>query len=146
MNTAETNIEGMSLEEIMGVLEEHIKTWGLPTRAARREKRLSSSFEELQHFYTSMLPLMPRIIEQLNEHPVKAIPARYKSLVYTAFALIEVDFPVHKYKKVQIDQVSNPRGVIAKRSYHDLRLPFDVIQEWQNQVNYRDDNDGITLI
>ena len=146
MTTVEANIESMSLEEIMGVLDEHINEWGLPTRAARREKRLGSSFEELKHFYTSMLPFMPRIIEQLNEHPLKAIPVRYKSLVYTTFALVEVDFPVHKYKKVQLDQMSNPRGVIAKRSYHDLRLPFDVIQEWQNQVNYRDDNDGITLI
>ena len=146
MNAVDSNIESMSLEDIMGVLEEHIKIWGLPTRAVRREKRLSSTFEELQHFYTSTLPFMPRIIEQLNEHPVKAIPAKYKSLVYTTFALMEVDFPVHKYKKVQLDEMSNPRGVIAKRSYHDLRLLFDVIQEWQNQVNYRDDNDGITLI
>lgn len=146
MNNIETTVDNMSLDDIIVVLDEHIKERGLPTRTARREKRLNSTFEELQRFYSAVMPFMPRIIEQLNEYPLKEIPAKYKGLIYTTFSLMDADNPVNKYKgAAPIQDVSDLRGAVPKRSYQDRRLPYDTNREWLNEVNRCDDSEGIIL-
>jgi hypothetical protein len=132
----------MDLDDILIKLKDNIKEWGLVTRTARREKRLNSTLAELDAFYTSIVPYMERIIELLNKCPVKDIPKQYRPLVFIIFSMCEIDASVTKWRQVRLDNTSNPRHGIGKRSFYQRKIPADIIEVWSESTKYQDEGKG----
>lgn len=78
-------------------LENCVSAWALPEYNARWQKRLGSSYQELQAFYDRLQPQMPAIIEFLNERPLKTLTPEEQSLLHLAEAFMEVSIAVEYF-------------------------------------------------
>lgn len=104
-------------------LREHIEAWDLPTIEARLAKRASSTLEELQRFHDAMLPRLAEIIDFLNQFPPGQIPERHQPLRNAALAMLHVDRPVNRWRRVVLDDALDPRRFVAKSSFYDSQAP-----------------------
>ncbi len=100
-------------------LKDYIETWGLPTREARLEKRLTSSFQELKDFYEAVGPHLDEIIAFLNQWPLDEIPPEHRSLADTALMLCEADNPVTKWRSTTLTSGVDPRRLEVKANPYD---------------------------
>lgn len=94
--------------------------WALPTMQERRQRRLTSTLDELKDFHAAMLPHLEALIEFLNQFPVDNIPKEYQPLTWLALAMCEVDDPVSKWRSVTLDEALDPRKFTLKRSFYDV--------------------------
>jgi hypothetical protein len=100
-------------------LEPCVAAWALPTLRQRRQRRLTSTLDELRKFHAAMLPHLESIIEFLNEFPVDDIPLEHRPLAWLALAMCEVDDPVSKWRSVTLDEALDPRKFTLKNSFYD---------------------------
>ena len=100
-------------------LKGYIELWGLPTREARLEKRLVSSFQELKDFYDAVSPHLDEIIDFLNQWPLDEIPTEHRSLANTALMLCEADNPVTKWGSTTLTGGVDPRRLEVKANLYD---------------------------
>lgn len=100
---------GRQLPELFVDLEPFIG-WSLATEKERQQKRLSSSMEEIQVFYDTILPRMDAIISYLDQFPLDALPADAQRLFHLTLSLAEVSAAVELFK-----QPSVPDGYDATR-------------------------------
>ena len=70
-------------------LEAH-SDWALASEAARLQKRLSSSMEEIQAFYCAMLEQLESALEYLNGFPLEQMPEPEQRLLYMTLSLAEI--------------------------------------------------------
>lgn len=108
-----------------GDLQPYIEAWGQPTLEQRIRRRAGSSFEELQAFYTAVIPRLDEIIEFLNQFPADAIPSAHKPLAYMALSVVQVDSAVNKFKAPLLDRAVDPRTFTIKTSFYDTKVPRD---------------------
>lgn len=101
-------------------LRPFIAMWALPTMQERRQRRLTSTLDELKDFHAAMLPHLEALIEFLNQFPVDNIPKEYQPLTWLALAMCEVDDPVSKWRSVTLDEALDPRKFTLKRSFYDV--------------------------
>ncbi len=94
-------------------LEIFVDAWALPTEAARNEKRLSSTMEELEVFYQAMAPRMEAIMEYLNQFPLDQLPEDPKRLFYLTLSLAEVAPAVELFKQPGVVEGFDPRRFVA---------------------------------
>lgn len=83
-------------------LEPFAATWALPTQGQRRARRLASRMQDIQAFYDSALPLMPRVAEHLNGFPLEALPASEQRLLWLAYAFMAVAPAVEIFKQPDV--------------------------------------------
>ena len=100
-------------------LADYIESWGLPTREARLEKRLTSTLDELKDFYEAVSPHLGDISGFLNQWPLDEIPAEHRGLADTALMMCEVDNPVNKWRSPTLDDGVDPRRLEVKGNLYE---------------------------
>lgn len=73
--------------------------WSLGSEAERLEKRLASSMEEIQAFYTAMLGRIEEALEHLNGFSLDGMPEPEQRLLNMTLSLAEVWVAVELYKR-----------------------------------------------
>ena len=83
-------------------LEPFAATWALATERERKSRRLASTMEELQVFYTAILPRMEAVITYLDQFPLEAMPAEAQRLLSLTLSLAEVAMAVELFKQPSV--------------------------------------------
>lgn len=99
-------------------LEPFVQEWGLPTREARLEKRLTTTIEDLRAFYEAMTPHLQGVIAFLDQWPLDKIPEEHRRLADTALMLCEIDNPVNKWRSNTLSDGVDPRRLEVKANPH----------------------------
>jgi hypothetical protein len=89
---------------------ERFGDWALATESARLQRRLRSSMEELNAFYSGMLPRTAAVLEYLNGFPLAELDEPQRRLMYLALSLAEVSGAVELY-----GQPDHPFGIDMTR-------------------------------
>lgn len=74
--------------------------WALPTESERGQRRRDSTLAELQAFYETMMPHLPRLLDYLNEFALDDLPTRERRLLQLSFAFAEISPFVEQYRRV----------------------------------------------
>lgn len=96
-------------------LEPFVRAWALATERERNRKRLSSTMEEVQAFYETMLPRMEAVIEYLHQFSLGNMPEEAKRLFYLALSLAEVAPAVELFKQPSVVDGFDPARFIPVR-------------------------------
>lgn len=84
--------------------------WSLASETERLEKRLASSMEDINAFYSVMLQHIDEALEHLNGFPLDGMPAPEQRLLNMILSLAEVWVAVELYK-----QADHPFGLDMRR-------------------------------
>ncbi len=71
--------------------------WCLETQDARQRKRRASTSEELQRFYSGVMPRLREILEEVDQFPLGQIPPSHRPLFSLALSFTEVAPNVELY-------------------------------------------------
>jgi len=91
MNTIELPIE---LSPLLSLAAE----WALPTEGARKEKRATSTMEQLKEFYDRVHPRVVEIGAHLDRYPMGSLPRDQEKLFQLALMAVEVAMPIEFYR------------------------------------------------
>ena len=108
MQQANANLN--SLPNGFHILECRIGDWALKTEQERREKRATSSFEELRAYYDVVGPQMRAIAAHLDTFPMGVLPGPELALLNLAQMFMEVAIAVEFYGQPEL-----PRGFPRQR-------------------------------
>jgi len=72
--------------------------WALPTEAARKEKRATSTMEQLKEFYDRVHPRVVEIGAHLDRYPMGSLPRDQERLFQLALMAVEVAMPIEFYR------------------------------------------------
>ena len=89
---------------------EQYADWALSGESDRLEKRLTSSMEEIQAFYSAMLDRIEEALEYLNGFSLDELPEPEQRLLNMTLSLAEVWVAVELYK-----QPDHPFGLDMRR-------------------------------
>ena len=89
---------------------EQYADWSLGSESERLEKRLASSMEEIQAFYSAMLGRIEKALDYLNGFPLEQMPEPEQRLLNMTLSLAEVWVAVELYK-----QPDHPFGLDMRR-------------------------------
>lgn len=87
----------MTLPAPFAALEPFVAEWALPTMAARRDRRLSSSAAERASFYAAMSPLIADVMTHLSRVPLQELPDADRPLLHLALCLAEVSLTIEVF-------------------------------------------------
>lgn len=80
-------------------LEPYARTWCLPTESQRFAKRMSSSMEEMESFYSAAFPRLDEAKAYLDKLDIHDLPKDAENLLYLMFSLIIVSFPIELWRQ-----------------------------------------------
>ncbi|CAN5770215.1 hypothetical protein BH20ACI3_BH20ACI3_32460 [soil metagenome] len=83
-------------------LERFVGAWSLASERERNRQRLSSSMEEIQELYDTLLPRMDEVIGYLNQQPLNDMPEDARRLFHLSLALAEIAPAVEFYKQPEV--------------------------------------------
>lgn len=83
-------------------LERFVGAWSLASERERNRQRLSSSMEEIQELYNTLLPRMDEVISYLNQQPLNDMPEDARRLFNLSLALAEIAPAVEFYKQPEV--------------------------------------------
>ena len=81
---------------------EPLADWCLATEAERYEKRLASSMDELEAFYDAAFPRLDDMTGYLDALPFDALPDDATRLLWLAYSLVNVSFPVEVWRQPRV--------------------------------------------
>lgn len=81
---------------------EPLADWAVHSEAARYDKRMASTMDELQAMYDTVLPRMEAITEHLRGVPMEGIGEADSRLLWLACAFITVSFPVEAWRQPKV--------------------------------------------
>jgi hypothetical protein len=81
---------------------ERFAEWVMPTEAARYEKRIASTMEELQAFYDAAFPRIDDALAYLEKFPLDALPEDATRLLWLFCALAHASFPVEVWRQPRV--------------------------------------------
>ena len=84
--------------------------WSLGNETERMQKRLASSMEEIQAFYSAMLGRIEEALDYLNGFPLEQLPEPEQRLLNMTLSLAEIWVAVELYK-----QPDHPFGLDIRR-------------------------------
>ena len=84
--------------------------WSLDSESERLEKRLVSSMEDIQAFYSVMLGRIEEALDYLNGFPLDQLPGPEQRLLNMTLSLAEIWVAVELYK-----QPDHPFGLDMRR-------------------------------
>ena len=90
-------------------LEAHVD-WSLSSESERLQKRLGSSMEDIQAFYSVMLGRIEEALDYLNGFPLEQLPEPEQRLLNMTLSLAEIWVAVELYK-----QPDHPFGLDMRR-------------------------------
>ena len=73
--------------------------WSLPTEAARLDKRLSSTMDEIRAFYDAFLPRATEVLTYLNDYPLADMPAAEQQLFRLTLSFVEAANAVEVFQQ-----------------------------------------------
>ena len=79
-------------------LEAHVD-WSLSSESERLQKRLGSSMEDIQAFYSIMLGRIEEALDYLNGFPLEQLPEPEQRLLNMTLSLAEIWVAVELYKQ-----------------------------------------------
>jgi predicted naringenin-chalcone synthase len=79
-------------------LEPYVDAWAHATNAARLERRMSSSMDEIEAFYNTMLPLIEAALAHLDRFPLGQLPPAEQTLYHLVLAAGEAAVSVEIYR------------------------------------------------
>jgi len=83
-------------------LEPFAERWAKPTFAARYQVRITSTMEEIQTFYQTMMSAMDRCAEHLDAFAPSELPETSRRLLYLTYAAMNVSPAVELYKQPDV--------------------------------------------
>jgi hypothetical protein len=83
-------------------LEPFAADWCLPSEAARFEKRMASSIDEMQAFYDAVTPRAAAAIAYLDQFALDDLPPDALHLMHLLFSMIMVSFPVECWRDARV--------------------------------------------
>jgi hypothetical protein len=75
-------------------------SWALPQEAERHKKKSAATMAEVREFYDAVLPLLPQVLEYLNEFDVSALPPREQRLLELCLAMVEAAMSIEMFNEV----------------------------------------------
>lgn len=90
---------------------ESLIEWSLPTERERNAKRLSSSMNEIKHFYDTILPRAEAILAYLDRFPLDEMPDEERHLLHMVLSLAEVANAVELFKNPAVIDGFDPKRV-----------------------------------
>jgi hypothetical protein len=97
-------------------LEPLVGDWSFGSEHDRREKRATSSFDELHAYYGLAGPRVREIAAHLDGFPMGTLPAPQQHLLQLAFMFMEVAMAVEFYGQPEVrDGFPRQRWVISPR-------------------------------
>ena len=72
--------------------------WALAIEAERNRKRNRSSVEEMDEFYSAIMPRMREIVSYLNGRDLHNLAAEEQALLNLSLSLMEISFPVEYHR------------------------------------------------
>lgn len=76
--------------------------WALATENQRWEKRLNTSFPELQAFFTKVYPYLERILDHCDQYALGELPEQSARLFDLSLMLSETASSVERYKSSRV--------------------------------------------
>ncbi|NEB02786.1 hypothetical protein [Streptomyces sp. SID13726] len=76
--------------------------WAVPTEKARYAKRIASTMDELDTFYSAAFPLLANGTEYLQQVSMEGISDEDKHLLWLFCALVTVAFPVEAWRQPKV--------------------------------------------
>lgn len=76
--------------------------WVHDTWRARYDRRLSSSIDEMQALYDTMMPRLAEVLAHCNRYPLDDLPEQVRNLVLLTLALGEASFPVDAWRQPRV--------------------------------------------
>ena len=76
--------------------------WALGIEAERNRKRNRSSVEEMDNFYSAIMPRMREIVSYLNDRDLHKLTAEDQALLNLSLALMEISFPVEYHRSSSV--------------------------------------------
>ncbi|GAB2960795.1 hypothetical protein GCM10023080_021190 [Streptomyces pseudoechinosporeus] len=76
--------------------------WAIPTEKARYAKRITSTMDELDAFYSVAFPLLASGTEYLQKVSMDDISEQDKRLLWLFCALVTVAFPVEAWRQPRV--------------------------------------------
>src|SRR5262245_24344283 len=83
-------------------LEPFAETWCLAGEPERYAKRLTSTMDEMQAFYSAVFPRAEEAIAYLDKLPLHDLPDDARRLLQLLYSLIMVSFPVEIWRQPKI--------------------------------------------
>lgn len=83
-------------------LDVWVEGWAQSTETKRRNKRVNSTFPELQAFYKAVQPFLTKILEHCDQFEVRKCPKESAQLFDLALMLSEIAPSVERYKQVGV--------------------------------------------
>ncbi|HXK22843.1 MAG TPA: hypothetical protein VMS55_09235 [Myxococcota bacterium] len=81
---------------------ERFADWVLPTEAARYEKRIASTMEQLQEFYDAAFPRIDDAMAYLEKYELGEMPEDATRLLWLFCALAHASFPVEVWRQPRV--------------------------------------------
>ena len=95
-------VEVVALPAAFAELEHYAARWALPSSDERMHKRMSSSMEEIQSFYDTMLTVTDRALGHLDQFELGAMPPAETRLFHLVLAGAEAALAVEVYRAPQL--------------------------------------------
>jgi hypothetical protein len=83
-------------------LEAVAAPWAIPSYTERYRKRLNSSMEELEAFYTTVFPRAQEIITYCDGFDIKEPPEEVKALLNVIYSLLVASYAVEVWKQPRV--------------------------------------------
>jgi hypothetical protein len=90
-------------------LEPFVETWALPSMNERYERRLASTVEDMQVFYTAMTARAEEAIVYLNQFELDEMPESAQRLLWMLGSLSAVGFAVDVFHEPKVTDSANAR-------------------------------------
>lgn len=83
-------------------LELFVERWAKPTFAQRYQARITSSMDEIETFYQTMIAAMDRCAAHLETFAPNDLPEASRRLLYLTYAAMNVSPAVELYKQPDV--------------------------------------------
>lgn len=126
--------------EAMSVAKLFFTEWALPTEAERIQKRMTSTVDEMRHFYNSTVPFLEEFIDNLNLVDLDSFSEEETLLGNLCIMLCEVDNPVNKWNSPILKDALDPRELHLKKDFHDTGIVLQMGWESFSGGRFSDPN------
>ncbi len=94
-------------------LEPLAAEWSLPTEPQRAQRHLMASYAELEVLYSTLLPRMPALLDDLNQKTFDAYDDADRRLLWLALSFVEAAAAVERFQCSDM-----PPGAFEAERFH----------------------------
>lgn len=87
--------------------------WSLPTESQRAQRHLMASYDELKILYSTLLPRMSALLDDLNQKTFDAYDDADRRLLWLALSFVEAAVAVERFQCADM-----PPGAFEAERFH----------------------------